>query len=408
MADAEQLTEDSVTESVDKEPCSQPKTCCCPAERVVYVADAQVVKDAIMRELMAMLQRQGLESLILRKSKLPAAALDDLMSLLNGGPVQPLSTTTAGVTAAATAAAAGRSNSNLMGFSSPSDAAHTPTMNCTTSTNGHVTTPVEEKSRARHDKPADVVNVLESLKTLNIISDSSDRGATPSSTRPHRNDLVISVTAMDVGGWREQLEKIHPHVNEGQELDVRLAHYNSPTEFYLHYDDDELSCLHATMQRTCFLMKKRNMNLSDGDFTLGALVAAKYSVDCLWYRAEITDIVSLDHASVFFLDYGNSETVDRVNMLPLDDGHRDVPIQAFSCWLHEYRLEKTTCLAPIDHYLRGILSQSSKILAKIVRRKRRGQFDSVPKFYVDLTVTRDEDDEECVQDVFKLCMSWSV
>lgn len=64
--------------------------------------------------------------------------------------------------------------------------------------------------------------------------------------------------------------------------------------------------------------------------TMGTIVAAQYSVDGSWYRAEVLS-VSDDSVSVLFVDYGNSEFVTMDKIQPINDQFLSLPTQAIHC-----------------------------------------------------------------------------
>lgn len=66
-----------------------------------------------------------------------------------------------------------------------------------------------------------------------------------------------------------------------------------------------------------------------GQYRVGDLVSAKFSVDNAWYRARICkNMISRKEADVVFIDYGNSETVSHSNLRPLDVRFKTLPAQA--------------------------------------------------------------------------------
>lgn len=49
----------------------------------------------------------------------------------------------------------------------------------------------------------------------------------------------------------------------------------------------------------------------------GMPVAALYQADNLWYRAVICQVLSASQVLVFYVDYGNTESANVVNLRPL-------------------------------------------------------------------------------------------
>lgn len=65
------------------------------------------------------------------------------------------------------------------------------------------------------------------------------------------------------------------------------------------------------------------------------LVAARYSKDSKWYRAKIVDYLEGRKVKVFFIDFGNEETLVCDNIKLLLQRFCNLPAQAS---IHIYRL----------------------------------------------------------------------
>lgn len=62
------------------------------------------------------------------------------------------------------------------------------------------------------------------------------------------------------------------------------------------------------MFKTKFILLLSTINLIFL-FFLGMAVAARYSIDGHWYRARITSLPEARLVTVFYIDFGNSETL---------------------------------------------------------------------------------------------------
>lgn len=85
---------------------------------------------------------------------------------------------------------------------------------------------------------------------------------------------------------------------------VTITHIDSPGEFYVQLvvNEDCIFTLQADLQ-------EKVVSLPDLETTeIGALCAAKYSVDEQWYRAEVLDADS-EITTVRFVDYGNTDVL---------------------------------------------------------------------------------------------------
>ena len=358
-------TEVSATESCSR--CSQskpePDKVLVPEKEIIYVADEEKVKAAIMRDMVAQMKSSGIEIFAVPVSAVPDAAAP--------GPPSP------------------SSNSNLILFS---DASASPAvgMNCTTSTNAHVRTPAAERSTAAADSDSKTLNTL---NPATLSSPSRSSGIAERST--------YNYTPLDVGAWRSFLLSIHPLVQAGDCIDASLSFYKSPSEFYMHHNLEESHFLCSLIQFKCMRMKAMDVRLPANHCVIGMLVLAKYPADFAWYRAEITD-TSPEFVEVFFIDYGNTERVHRNDLLPLEDELRPFRMQAVFCLLNEYN-ESNSLHEKIEQSLETHLIRAQASVMKIVRKKKMGQFTTMPRFIVDVSLRFNDMDEE--MDAFKTCLN---
>ncbi|CAH1257949.1 TDRD1 [Branchiostoma lanceolatum] len=66
---------------------------------------------------------------------------------------------------------------------------------------------------------------------------------------------------------------------------------------------------------------------------VGELCCALWEMDQMWYRAEVVEVVSNSQLKVFFLDYGNTETVTTANTRPIPESFTECPALALHCKL---------------------------------------------------------------------------
>ncbi|GAB1597263.1 hypothetical protein Ahia01_000002700 [Argonauta hians] len=87
------------------------------------------------------------------------------------------------------------------------------------------------------------------------------------------------------------------------------------------------------------LLKEFNTYLEEKDDGNGytpcvdELVAAKFSQDNQWYRGQIISETSADTYEVFFVDYGNSECVHKLQLQPFPSQFTQYPKQALHCYI---------------------------------------------------------------------------
>ncbi|XP_020712473.2 maternal protein tudor-like [Athalia rosae] len=97
-----------------------------------------------------------------------------------------------------------------------------------------------------------------------------------------------------------------PEMIVGNRYEVFLSHADSPAQFWLQRNEeiDALEIMQADLQ-----IVAPNFSPITGVPEEGSLCAALYSVDNLWYRAEVLD-ADEDITTVRFIDYGNTDVVD--------------------------------------------------------------------------------------------------
>lgn len=104
---------------------------------------------------------------------------------------------------------------------------------------------------------------------------------------------------------------------EESRAQISITHIDSPSEFYVQLvtNEESIIALQADLQ-------EKIADLPDLDSAdVGALCAAKYTVDEQWYRAEVLDADS-EITTVRFIDYGNTDVIankqSSIKTLPSD------------------------------------------------------------------------------------------
>ena len=112
-----------------------------------------------------------------------------------------------------------------------------------------------------------------------------------------------------------------------------LVHVESIDKFYCQPAEtaDQLKTLSSEIQ-TYYENQVRSKNTLPLQFQQGLYVAALYSADSLWYRAEVLESNG-SNVNVWFVDYGNFETVPASNIRYLEPQFATLPIQVVPCRL---------------------------------------------------------------------------
>ena len=138
---------------------------------------------------------------------------------------------------------------------------------------------------------------------------------------------------------------INPYpTTEGSEFRVMVTFVKSPLEFYAQIldEDEKLDSLMQEIASYCASTTPRNYsNWKSGDF-----VVAQFTEDDTWYRGMITNTSKGGSFEVFYLDYGNSEVLDKSQIQRLTPQSCDLPAQAVKCRLegaqyYKYNEEST-------------------------------------------------------------------
>ncbi|OPJ73671.1 tudor domain-containing protein 6 [Patagioenas fasciata monilis] len=118
----------------------------------------------------------------------------------------------------------------------------------------------------------------------------------------------------------------------GSEEDVYITHVSDPWTFYCQLE----RCADALAQLTDNISRlSETMSSLESSQKSESLCLAKYT-DNNWYRGVI--VKTEPHTEVFFVDFGNTETIERDDLLPLPGDAYDIlllPMQAIKCSLSD-------------------------------------------------------------------------
>jgi len=129
----------------------------------------------------------------------------------------------------------------------------------------------------------------------------------------------------------ESLSETQGTSTSNGKFNVCVSHVDSPSQFWLQRAD-EIACLNE---------RQEQLQLEISDFPMmedipeeGTLCVAVYSIDNLWYRAEVLD-ADEDITTVRFIDYGNTDVIDNKtrNIRQIPDSWKHVERFALKCRL---------------------------------------------------------------------------
>ncbi|XP_017761897.1 PREDICTED: maternal protein tudor [Eufriesea mexicana] len=117
----------------------------------------------------------------------------------------------------------------------------------------------------------------------------------------------------------------------GCKYNVYVSHVDSPSQFWLQCVDDatDLSNKQKELQVQAPTFSEINGILEEG-----SLCVAVYTIDNLWYRAQVLD-ADEDITTVRFIDYGNTDVIDNKsgNIRQIPDSWKEIPEYAIKCRL---------------------------------------------------------------------------
>ncbi|XP_019638854.1 PREDICTED: uncharacterized protein LOC109480923 isoform X1 [Branchiostoma belcheri] len=134
-----------------------------------------------------------------------------------------------------------------------------------------------------------------------------------------------------------------PRLSKGEELDFYFLSAEDPDNMVLQLVKSEQDLNNLAEKISNIYDGLAESDLQFRDILPGSVCCAKFS-DGLWYRAEVVFTES-DQVTVYFVDYGNTETVDSSHVRKLRSELADLPTQAVHCGISgiEATSETWTC-----------------------------------------------------------------
>lgn len=143
------------------------------------------------------------------------------------------------------------------------------------------------------------------------------------------SDKFHSLNLVEIEQTFESASQIH-ETTPGR-FDICVSHVDSPSQFWLQYMD-KITALNEKQEQ--LQLEVPNFLTIDGIPEEGTLCVAIYSIDDLWYRAEVLD-ADEDITTVRFIDYGNTDIIDNKasNIRQIPDDWKNLEAFAFKCRL---------------------------------------------------------------------------
>ncbi|KAI7800143.1 putative tudor domain-containing protein 6, partial [Triplophysa rosa] len=113
-----------------------------------------------------------------------------------------------------------------------------------------------------------------------------------------------------------------------------ISHCDSG-RFFIQMEDDEPSILQMCEELNAAVLKD-NMKRVTSEVKVGDLIAVEFEEDMTLYRAVVTKLLSCRQLQVEFVDYGNTATIDRKNIVLLTNVFLSQPRLSTPCVLEKY------------------------------------------------------------------------
>lgn len=142
-------------------------------------------------------------------------------------------------------------------------------------------------------------------------------------------NLIEEDIERKISGMRRE-PQIH-NMTIGCKYNVSVSHMDSPSQFWLQYADDATDLFNKQNE----LQDQVSTFLEiDGILEEGSLCVAVYTIDNLWYRAQVLD-ADEDITTVRFIDYGNTDVIDNKsgNIRQIPDSWKEMKKYAVKCRL---------------------------------------------------------------------------
>ncbi|KAA0708352.1 Tudor domain-containing protein 6 [Triplophysa tibetana] len=160
------------------------------------------------------------------------------------------------------------------------------------------------------------------------------------------------------------------NVSSGSEELVYVTSITSPWEIYFQLNRNT-EIVDKLMERVA---EESQLLSTTSEDCSGNVCLAQYFYDGHWYRALAQPVQSPKHLSVFFVDYGNMEISEKINVMPIPRRALELlmtPMQALRCSL--YDVTDGEHLPEVHAWLEtAVLNRSLK--AKVVTRDKSGHF----------------------------------
>ncbi|XP_076618490.1 tudor and KH domain containing protein papi isoform X1 [Colletes latitarsis] len=149
-----------------------------------------------------------------------------------------------------------------------------------------------------------------------------------------RGKLSPRNTAVNATEHLQSTELPALQVTDGT-MEIYVSAMESPSQFWVQVVGSGTTALdNLVLDMTVYYNENENRELHAlRNVTLGQIVAAKFSFDEQWYRAEVISAPEGEQCEVYFVDYGDHEVVQLDSVLELRTDFLSLRLQAIECSL---------------------------------------------------------------------------
>ena len=144
--------------------------------------------------------------------------------------------------------------------------------------------------------------------------------------------------AIDLLSWQSLGQSKPICLGVSGDFTVLVSHVNSPSQFYVHpVQPDtahELDQLISSMSAH-YSVEENSIPLHRLQYDVGTVCCVRSAYDGLWYRGIVMerDVYVLNNCNVLFVDYGDTQLVDKDSVFVLDQMFVNAPVQCICCSL---------------------------------------------------------------------------
>lgn len=130
---------------------------------------------------------------------------------------------------------------------------------------------------------------------------------------------------------RDEFQIPSPNIVIGIAKTCEVVFTNSPSDFFVQLSSD-YTALDSIMESIASMYENGGELMKDSKIFTGVYCIAQYAEDLKWYRAVVKSVEE-NNATIQFVDYGNTETVELDKIKAIEKEFVKLPAQAVHCKL---------------------------------------------------------------------------